>query len=190
MKHRALAFLLIPLACAAACARATALTALPPAQQYRFVPPESLTFGSGMDDDATRPGVSELRRRFSAQVGEGQWVESGDSAQYDVAIFVKARQRPQRGSHWVTVATTSSVPRCDQISLQTSTPEPCTTDPALTHIELEQESWSLEYETNQVIRRRSDGAVRLWRVRGVAGAGVRARLAKDVRRMLEAGDAR
>lgn len=196
MKRAALAFLLVPIVCVASCARATALqgangvldqrilelgggisvdsglrlTALPPDQRYRFVSPEELARGVGSSEESSfwEPQFAEWRKEFSAVMGSGRWVESADSAHFDVTVFRTGHMKMQRVDR--PQLTHTAVSFC-QFALQ---PVPCMDDPTLFT-----EEWFVEYRAFYIIRRRADGAVRVW--------GNRQRVAPDLLDMLRSG---
>lgn len=196
MKRAALAFLIVPIVCLASCARAIALqsangvidqqilelgdgisvgsgprlTALPLDQRYRFVSPDELARGVGSSEESSfwEPQFAEWRKEFSAVMGSGRWVESADSAQFDVTVFRTGRMKLQRVDR--PQLTPYAVSFC-QYALQ---PVPCMDDSSLFT-----EQWFVEYRAFYIIRRRADGAVRVW--------GNRQRAAADLLGMLRSG---
>lgn len=205
MKRTAFAFLLIPLVCAASCALASAppvadgvrhlrilkvgagisvragrvLTSLPPGQRYRFVPPDSLAIGLASDDEASfgEPLMEEWRKTFSTVVGNGRWVESADSAQFDVTMFTTERTSMRREPRPQLAV---NVTPCGAPSTQLQ----LCTDNAIDYAE----QWSTLSYTVHILRRRSDGAVRIWRHGGIRAASLRSEVAQDLREMLRAGE--
>lgn len=197
MKRAALASLLIPIVCVASCARANAfqvangvpgqrilklsdgisvdsgprLTALPPDQRYRFVSPDELARGVGAFEESSfwDPRLAEWRKEFSTVMGSGRWVESADSAQFDVTVFRTGRMEMRREGR--PQLSPNAVLFCEY-ALQ---PVPCMDDPSLFT-----EEWNVEYRMFYIIRRRSDGAVRVW-------GNDRRRVAADLRDMLRSG---
>lgn len=138
----------------------------------------------GLDaDDASstaEPELAEWRKAFSTVMGSGRWVESADSAQFDVTIFTRARMTMRREGRPQLVV---NVTRCGDVP--TTQLQLCTDD-AIDHTE----TWSTNYDPFHIIRRRSDGAMRVWRHHGVKAAAVRSRVAGDLRKMLRAGEER
>lgn len=204
MTRAGFAFLVIPIVCAGSCARASALPvadgvpyqriitighgimmrsgprlqALPPDQRYRFVPPESLASGLSADELAAwEPELAVRRKAFAAAVGSGRWVESSDSVQFDVAIFMTEHTTERRERH----APSPVMPgtECGAPSTQL---QQCGEFPSASS-----RQWDTEYETYHVLRRRSDGALRVWRHRGSRVAADRATVAADLRDMLRSG---
>jgi hypothetical protein len=184
MTRAMVALLLVPVLCAQGCARAPAasaapkpiivqaanviavrpgprLTSLPLGQRYRFVPPDSLTIDLAAADVESfyEPGIERLRKSFAAVMARGRWVESEDSAQFDVTIFETSRTSL---SHSTRVNFASNFASCGAPSTQLQL---CTDDPMQYT-----ESWSTEYTTLYIIRRRADGAVRVWRRGGAKAA--------------------
>lgn len=209
MKRTILVFLLLPVVCAAGCARpgtvqgtdrvplqraialgdditvpaGPALTALPSDARYRFVPPDQLARGVGADDIAsTEEAPAEaLRKEFAATVSGAQWVEAADAAEYDVTIFTTARLKTRRETREQLVANVSTpVARCD-VTYRPQTSQ-CTDD-AIVYTEVA----NTEYHTIHIIRRRSDGAVRVWRLPGIARMPARSRVKAELTEMLRAG---
>lgn len=182
MNRASIAFLLIPIVCASSCARGRALRdanditaprlsmvgtrlamrsgpelrGLPPDQRFRFISPDSLVTGVAAADKASieEPYVAELRKTFATVMGNGRWVESDDSAQFDVTIFTTSRTKMQPASR-------------TRLEQELSTCGDRSTGPVLIwcpdaslHYT---ESWLTVVTTFHIIRRRSDGAVRVWR---------------------------
>lgn len=198
MKRTALAFLLVPIVSVASCARATALespsgapvqrtldlgggisvdsgprlTALPPDQRYRFVSPEELAKGVGSLEESSfeEPHFVQWRKEFASIVGAGRWVPSADSAHYDVTVFLTGRMTTQRVERPQLAAI---APANCQYALQAV---PCMDDPTLFT-----EEARVDYRAFYIIRRRADGAVRVW--------GDRRRAAADLAEMFRAGAA-
>lgn len=196
--------ILFPLLCAPACARTSAtaaaggapagrtmsvgagitlpsgpvLRALPPGQRYRFVPPDSIASGLAADDVASmdEPTLVEWRDALARVLADGGWVASADSAAYDVTIFSVSRLGMRRESR---VRLTANVTSCGDVP--TTQLQLCTDDPLQTT-----EEWSTSHATYHVIRRRSDGAVRVWVHGGIAGPGQRSRVGEEVGAMLRA----
>ncbi|MBP7549033.1 MAG: hypothetical protein KA761_02035 [Gemmatimonadaceae bacterium] len=157
------------------------LTALPPGQRYRFVPPDSLASGLAADDVASmdEPTLVEWRTALARVLSNGGWVASADSAAYDVTIFSVSRLGMRRASR---VQLAANVTSCGDVP--TTQLQLCTDDPLQTT-----EEWSTSHATYHVIRRRSDGAVRGWAHGGIAGPGQRSRVGEEVGAMLRAGAA-
>jgi hypothetical protein len=198
MKRIALALVLIPIVSLAGCAHAVSLqtprtvsqqktidlgggiavdsgpvlTALPPDQRYRFVLPEELAKGVGSLEESSfqEPPLAQWRKEFASIVGNGRWVQSADSAQFDVTVFRTGRMVTQRVDRPQLAA---SAPSNCQYALQ---PVPCMDDPTL----FTEES-RVDYRAFYIIRRRADGAVRVWNSPWRATA--------DVQNMLRAGAA-
>lgn len=204
MTRASFVLLLLPIVSAASCARASALpaadgvpfervltighgitlrsgprlTALPPAQRYRFVSPDSLVAGLDAEVMAEREQELRLRRQaFSADVGSARWVESADSVQFDVAIFTTKSTRLRRGSH--APAPIMPETECGAPSTQL---QQCGEFPSAAAWR-----WDTQYETYHVLRRRSDGAVRVWRHGGTRVPSDRASVGADLREMFRAG---
>lgn len=202
-------FLLIPILCAVSCARASrlqgedgvsserviklddlmsmrvgpVLTALPPDQRYRFVSPDSLATGISAADASSiwEPRQAELRKVFSTVVASGRWVESDDSAQFDVTIFSTSRMTMRRAQRIM-----REQPNCGQYA--TTALQWCIDEPA-EYVE----AWGTEYYTFHIIRRRSDGAARIWRRHGagrVSPGAVRTGVSAELLEMLRAGEQR
>lgn len=202
-------FLLLAMVCSESCARASTsqgadgvpyqrtitigdgmsmrvgpvLTALPPDQRYRFVPPDSLALGVDADGASSieEPRLAELRKVFATVMESGRWVESADSAQFDVTIFSTARMTMRRGQRIM-----REQPNCGQYA--TTGLQWCIDEPA-EYVE----SWGTEYHTIHIIRRRSDGAARIWRRYGagrVSPGAVRTGVSADLLEMLRAGEQR
>lgn len=203
MTRAAFALLLIPIVCAGSCARASALPvadgvpferiitighgimmrsgprlrALPPDQRYRFVPPESLASGLSADVLASwEPELALRREAFSAAIGSGGWVESTDSVQFDVTVFTTERTTERRERH----APEPIMPgtECGAPSTQL---QQCGEFPSAYR-----RQWDTAYDTYHVLRRRSDGATRVWRRPGIPD-GSDGSMAADLRDMLRAG---
>lgn len=144
--------------------RGPLLTKLPPNQRFRFVSPDSLVAGLGADDVASvdEPRIAALRQAFTEVVGTGGWVESADSAEFDVTIFTTARMGMGRSGRPLL---TENVQQCGG---PTSTAIRWCPDEASAYTE----QWGTAYRTYHIIRRRSDGAVQVRRrpvsVRGPA----------------------
>lgn len=201
----AFAFLLIPIVCAAACARASALPVadgvpyqriitighgimmrsgpllrtLPPDQRYRFIAPESLASGLSADVLASRePELASLRQAFSTAIGSGRWVESTDSVQFDVTIFTTERTTLRLERH----APQPVMPEteCGAPSTQL---QQCTEFPSAST-----RQWDTAYDTYHVLRRRSDGAIRVWRRPGIPELPGSSTVAADLHEMLRAGE--
>ena len=198
MKRTALAFLLVPIMSLAGCARPVALqapssvpqhktidlgggisvdsgpmlTALPPNQRYRFVLPEELANGVGSLEESSfqEPPLAQWRKEFASIVGSGRWVQSTDSAQFDVTVFRTGRMVTQRVDRPQLAA---NAPSNCQYALQ---PVPCMDEPTL----FTEES-RVDYRAVYLIRRRADGAVRVWNNPW--------RATVDVQNMLRAGAA-
>lgn len=205
MNRTSVAVLLVLIVCAESCARASAspdaggvpapriimvgdrlevragpvLTALPPDQRYRFVPPESLAMDLAAADESSieEPRIAALRRAFSAVMENGRWVETEDSVHFDVTIFTTSRTTMRREAR---PHLASNVPTCGDHA--TTQLQWCTDDPLLYT-----ENWSAEYRTFQVIRRRSDGALRVWRLDGFGPSSFDVRVAPQLLEMLRAG---
>lgn len=203
MTRAAFAFLLIPIVCAASCVRASALPvadgvpyqriitighgimvhsgprlrALPPDQRYRFVSPESLASGLSADVLATwEPELALRRQAFSASIGSGRWVESADSVQFDVTIFTTERTTLRRERHAPPPPMPGSECGVPSTQLQQCAEFPS----AYTR------QWDTAYDTYHILRRRSDGAMRVWRRPGIPARPDRS-MAADLRDMLRAG---
>jgi hypothetical protein len=199
------AFLLVSIVCAGSCARASVLPVadgvpsqriitlgpgimmrsgpqlrgLPPDQRYRFVAPESLASGVSADVLASwESKLALLRQAFSTAIGSGRWVESTDSVQFDVTIFTTERTtlRPERHAPPPVMPGTE----CGAPSAQL---QQCTEFPSAST-----RQWDTAYDTYHVLRRRSDGAIRVWRRPGIPELSGSSTVAADLHDMLRAGE--
>lgn len=184
MDRRLVALLLVPIVLTQSCARAgaagtasrpiivkavnrislrpgPALTSLQADQRFRFVPPDSLTIGLATADADSfyGPEVQDLRLTFASVMERGRWRESRDSAQFDVTIFTTARVTMRRERSGNVAASTAA---CSATPTQA---QRCTDDAALYT-----EVFTTEFSTVHIIRRRSDGAVRVWLKGGAEAA--------------------
>lgn len=203
MKRSMVAVLLVPLVCGGACAHGATsrtvadgiappgsaeLRSLPQGQRYRFVSPEAFAGGLGTPDEVSyaSSGPGDFPRAFAQVMRRARWVESADSAEYELTVFTTARPRARDGTREMRIETVSSMRRCAIPATPTDDVGPCTDVPSEQRIDLPVEQWVSEYETFHLIRRRSDGAVRVWRSGRRSAALERARITTDLRRMLAA----
>ncbi len=170
-------------------APALAIVALEPDRRYRWVAPDSLVKGLTSEDaGSVRSRTAlDLRRSVETVVGASGWRISSDSADYDLAVFVVSRTEMVRETRTErTTTATTGLPRCSESTGQRPGAT-CSNDPVN----------SRTYEVNvptivrrvfHVVRRRSDGATRVW-VNPVADLpAVDATVARDLLRLLTAGD--
>ena len=122
------------------------------------------------------PELALRRQAFSAAIGSGGWVESTDSVQFDVTIFTTERRTLRRERH----APPPVMPgtECGAPSTQL---QQCSEFPSAYR-----RQWDTAYDTYHVLRRRSDGATRVWRRPGIPAISDRA-VAADLRDMLRSG---
>ncbi len=161
------------------------LTALPAGQRYRFVSPDSLALGLSLEDieSAEEPHNIGMRAVLASALATGQWAESADSAAYDLAVFNTVRTK----SRWdpenlLVINHLRPVPPCN---LEVMSMEQCFEVPIV-----QNDRTSVEGYTVYVLRRRSDGATRIWRLEGIAEPSPSSRVAKDLRIMLRAASRR
>lgn len=155
------------------------LTTLAPDQRFRFVEPEVLAMGLGADDMESLEDeqIARWRTVISSALGNARWVESADSAQVDVAIFTTARLKMGHSPRIRLAVNSTSTCGAPSTTLQL-----CTDDP------LEYtEQWGTEYSTVYIVRRRSDGATRVWRRYGVEAASDRSAVVKELQLMVRRG---
>lgn len=139
------------------------LRELPKNQRYRFVSPDSIALGVTPEDIASvnEPRVAVLRNRFSTVFRNAQWTASTDSAQYDVTIFTTTRSKTRHLPREPLVTDLrTEPPNCD--ITPSPEPPPCVKEPIIvTRYE------AAAIHTVTIIRRRADGATRVWREPGV-----------------------
>lgn len=157
------------------------LTTLPPGQRYRFVSPDSLVLGLSLEDieSAELPHNVGMRSVLAAAVAEGRWVASADSAAYDLTVFSALRTKTRWEANELLVTPHSVVaPPCN---IDVTPASQCFEAPIV-----QKERSSVEGYTVYVLRRRADGATRVWRLDGIAEPSPGSKVAKDLRVMLRA----
>lgn len=156
------------------------LRELPKNQRYRFVSPDSIALGVTPEDiaSANEPRVAVLRDRFSTVFRNSQWTASTDSAQYDVTIFTTTRSKTRHLPREPLVTDQrTEPPNCDLPPAPE--PLPCVKNPIIvTRYE------AAAIHTVTIIRRRADGATRVWREPGVPKSKRWWAVEKSLKRML------
>lgn len=165
-------------------APALAIIELEEDRRFRWADPDSLVRGLTSEDAASVHSrvVLDLRESVRTVLLANGWRLVPDSADYDVAVFTVARTEMQRETRTEqTTTATSSLPRCNESTGQRPGAS-CTNEPVRTR----------SYQVNvpvtvrrvyHVVRRREDGATRVW-VHGTTDlAAVDASVARDLLRL-------
>ncbi|MCE9602359.1 MAG: hypothetical protein K8S21_09165 [Gemmatimonadetes bacterium] len=158
-------------------------------RRFRWVPPDSLLRGLTSDDVASvgSPTVLGLRESVETVVTANGWRLVPDSADYEIAIFTVARTELRRETRTEQAVTaTTGLPRCDESKGQRAG-STCSNNPVS----------SRSYEVGvpltvrnvfHVVRRRADGAVRVWVNPDGNLPAVEATVARDLLRLFLSRD--
>ncbi len=168
-----------------------AIIDLPSDRTYRFVSPDSLLQRTTSEDvrSAEEATATDLATALSIVLEAHGWRESPDSADYDISVFIASRTGLRTETHQVVAGTGSSLPRCDTTRGQPTAAGSCQTGTAVSRTERRTVPENQRFAYH-VIRRRSDGAMRVGVDVLLDAELVKASKAKDLIRLLVAGESR
>lgn len=162
----------------------TRILTLPDDQRFRFVPADSLVAGVTSEDAASvdLPAVANLREGFAIVLRSHGWVASDESPDFDIAIFMVRRTHMVTRTREERVPLANPLPRCD-LSRGGNQPR-CSDQRQETTRTVRYSEPVTSTRTIHVIRRRSDGAVRIWGADGFPSEQQKAMVARDLLRHL------
>ncbi len=178
----------VPIGAGLSIAAGPMIVDLPAEQGYRFVAPNEIVIAATSEDIASSGGASVLPMRDAiATVLHSQgWRDVGDSADYDITVFEVARTGFRREERTEKISTaTSGLRRCDQ-SRSGQPASSCTVDEPVTERTYSIGVPIVTRGTVVVIRRRDDGAQRLWQLEPGNDERGKAIVARDLLRLLAA----
>jgi hypothetical protein len=164
--------------------RALQLIDLDGDRRFRWVAPESLVRGLTSEDIASVASGGVLRLRESVQTlfFANGWRLTPDSAVYEYTVFTAARteMRPETRTEQTTTST-SGLPRCDES--RGGAQARCSNNPvnSRTYVVHVPVTTRLVFH---LVRRRADGAVRLWVNQAENLPAADATVARDLLRLL------
>jgi len=163
--------------------RALRLIDLEGDRRFRWVAPESLVRGLTSEDIASVTSADVLRLRESVETvffADG-WRLVPDSAVYELTVFVAARTEMRAETRTEqTITPTTDLPRCDA-SRGGAQPR-CTNNPVNSRTYVVQVPVTTRLVFH-VVRRRADGAVRLWVNEAANLPAAEATVARDLLRL-------
>lgn len=170
-------------------APARRIVALEEDRRYRWVEPDSLVSGLTSEDAASVRSrtVFDLRQTVETVIAANGWRPSPDSAEYDLAVFVVSRTEMVREARTEqTTTATTGLPRCDA-STARRPGERCSNAPVNSRIYYVNVP-TVVRRVFHVVRRRSDGATRVWVNPASNLPAVDAVVARDLLRLFTALD--
>ncbi len=164
---------------------------LPSDRTYRFVTPDSLLMRTTSEDvqSVEHATTRDIASALVIVLAAHGWRQQPDSAEYDVSVFVASRTGVRTETHQVVAGTGSALPRCDSTRGQPVAAGSCQTGTTTSRTERRSVTENQRFAFH-VLRRRTDGAMRVVADPLHDPELTKASKAKDLIRLLVAGDSR